>query len=263
MGSNHASPTFITCREQEPRASAYLDSLNLQDSGVRLRLSFLAIGMLIALSLSACSTGEPVSSSTSAETPSQNQPQETPSETEAESEIDTEKAQDSEETSPESKELLIDSFREITYASCEKALAEGVVEKSVEPEGLVLVMIPKREAIAGYSAAYFLPPNTYELIFETDVFSSCALANLFSLSEEAGQEVELEITRDKQTNTFLVTQDLGEWGVTATSYEVKAELIVAATNLNAETGRLLIEYGQVSDADRAIIQTSVDRFSQE
>ena len=220
--------------------------------------------MLIALSLSACSTGEPVSSSTAVETPSQTQPHESPSETLAESGVGTEdQVQDSEETSPESKELLIDRFREITYASCEKALAEGVVEKSLEPEGLVLVMIPKQEAIAGYSAAYFLPPNTYELIFETDVFSSCALANLFSLSEEAGQEVELEITRDKQTNTFLVTQDLGEWGVTATSYEVKAELIVAATNLNAETGRLLIEYGQVSDADRAIIQTSVDRFSQE
>ena len=229
-----------------------------------MRLGFLAIGMLIAFSLSACSTGEPVSSSTSAETPSQIQPQETPSETEAESGIGTEdQVQDSEETSPESQELLIDSFREITYASCEKALAEGVVEQSVEPEGLVLVMIPKQEAIAGYSAAYFLPPNTYELIFETDVFSSCALANLFSLSEEAGQELELEITHDKKTNTFLVTQDLGEWGVTATGYEVRADLIVAATNLNADTGKLLIEYGQVSDADRAIIQTSVDRFSRE
>ena len=229
-----------------------------------MRLGFLAIGMLIALSLSACSTGEPVSSSTSAETPSQIQPQGTPSETEAESGIGTEdQVQDSEETSPESQELLIDSFREITYASCEKALAEGVVEKSVEPEGLVLVMIPKQEAIAGYSAAYFLPPNTYELIFETDVFSSCALANLFSLSEEAGQELDLEVTLDKETNTFLVTQDLGEWGVTATGYEVRADLIVAATNLNADTGKLLIEYGQVSDADRAIIQTSVDRFSQE
>jgi hypothetical protein len=229
-----------------------------------MRLGFLAIGMLIAFSLSACSTGEPVSSSTSADTPSQIQPQGTPSETEAESGIGTEdQVQDSEETSPESQELLIDRFREITYASCEKALGEGVVEKSVEPEGLVLVMIPKQEAIAGYSAAYFLPPNTYELIFETDVFSSCALANFFSLSEEAGQELDLEVTLDKQTNTFLVTQDLGEWGVTATGYEVNADLIVAATNLNADTGKLLIEYGPVSDADRAIIQTSVDRFSQE
>jgi hypothetical protein len=124
-------------------------------------------------------------------------------------------------------------------------------------------MIPKQEAIAGYSAAYFLPPDTYELIFETDVFSSCALANLFALSEAAGQELELEITHDKQTNTFFITQDLGEWGMSATSYEVKGDLIAAATNLNGETGRFLIEYGQVSDADRAIIQTSVDRFSQE
>jgi hypothetical protein len=228
-----------------------------------MRFGFLAIGMLLALSLSSCSVGEPESGSTPSETPTQTQPEESPFETQAESEMDTEKAQESKETSPESQELLIDSLREITYASCEKALAEGVVEKSVEPEGLVLVMIPKQEAIAGYSAAYFLPPNTYELIFETDVFSSCALANLFSLSEEAGQELDLEVTLDKQTNTFLVTQDLGEWGVTATGYEVKADLIVAATNLNADTGKLLIEYGPVSDADRAIIQTSVDRFSQE
>jgi hypothetical protein len=205
----------------------------------------LASGMLIAISLSSCSSGEPGSNSPSEEPASQTQPQE------------------SEASLPQSQEALEESFRQITHASCEKALAEGVVERSGEPDGLVLVMIPKQEAIAGYSAAYFLSPDTYELIFETDVFSSCALANLFALSEEAGQELELEITHDKQTNTFFITQDLGERGISETSYEVMGDLIVAATNLNAETGRFLIEYGQVSDADRAIIQTSVDRFSQE
>ena len=125
------------------------------------------------------------------------------------------------------------------------------------------MIIPKQEAIAGYSAEYFLPHNTYELIFETDVFSSCVLANLFSLSEEAEQGLELKITFDKQANTFPVTQVLGEWGVTATGYEVMDDLIVAAASLNADTGKTRIEYGQVSDADHAIIQTSVDRFSQE
>ena len=38
---------------------------------------------------------------------------------------------------------------------------------------------------------------------------------------------------------------------------------MAATNLNAQIGEFSIEYGQVSDADRSIIQTSVDRFSPE
>jgi hypothetical protein len=228
------------------------------------RCLFLAIGMLIAVSLSACSVGEARSNSISAEAPIQAQPETSAGASQPGDAIEWEdQVQDSEETSPESQESLIDSAREITYASCEKALAEGVVEKSVEPGGLGLVMIPKQEAIAGHSAAYFLSPDTFELIFETDVFSSCGLANLFALSEEAGQELELEITHEIRTNTFLVTQDLGEWGISATSYEVAGDLIAAATNLNAETGRFLIEYGQVSDADRAIIQTSVDRFSQE
>lgn len=229
-----------------------------------MRFFILATGILFSISLSSCSTGELGSNSPSEEPANQTQPQESGAQGQTESEINTEdQDQESGATSPQSQEALLEGFRQITYASCEKALARGVVERSVEPEGLVIVMIPKQEAIAGYSAAYFLPPDTYELIFETDVFSSCALANLFALSEEAGQELELEITHDKQTNTFFITQDLGEWGMSATSYEVKGDLIAAATNLNAETGRFLIEYGQVSDADRAIIQTSVDRFSQE
>ena len=40
-------------------------------------------------------------------------------------------------------------------AVAKKAHAEGVVEKSAEPEGLVLVMIPKREAIAGSAPHIF------------------------------------------------------------------------------------------------------------
>jgi hypothetical protein len=49
-----------------------------------------------------------------------------PSETQAESEIDTEdQVQDSEETSPESQESLIDSFREVTHDSSEKGTCRG------------------------------------------------------------------------------------------------------------------------------------------
>jgi hypothetical protein len=146
--------------------------------GVTVSFLFLVIGMLIAISLSACSSGEARSNSISAEAPIQAQPETSVGASSGDAIELEDQGQDSEETSPESQESLIDSFREVTYASCEKALAEGVVEKSAEQEGLVLVMIPKREAIAGYSAAYFLSPDT---------FPSCALANHFSLSEEAGK----------------------------------------------------------------------------
>ena len=158
---------------------------------------------------------------------------------------------------------VVDELITIAVASCEKAMAEGVVERSTDPTGYTLVMVPKDQAINGYSAAYFLPPNTYALIWETDVFYSCELANSFWLASEAGAELEAEVSFDPDTGTYLVTQDFGEWGLSATSFEVVDGLLVSAVNLNSDAEKYLIEYGDLEDVSLEIIRNAVQLFSEQ
>lgn len=182
----------------------------------------------------------------------------------AEAESDQNEAQEPEAEPEETKAIsVVDEFITIAIASCEKAMAEGVVERSSDPTGYTLVMVPKNQAIDGYSAAYFLPPYTYELIWETDVFYSCELANSFWLASEAGAELEAEVSFDPDTGTYLVTQDFGEWGLSATSFEVVDGLLVSAVNLNSDAEKYLIEYGDLEEADLEIIINSVKLFSEQ
>ena len=169
------------------------------------------------------------------------------------------------EVEPEETEAIsaVDELLTIASASCEKAMAEGVVERSSDPTGYTLVMVPKDQAIDGYSAAYFLPPDTYELIWETDVFYSCELANSFWLASEAGAELEAEVSFDPDTGTYLVTQDFGEWGLSATSFEVVDGLLVSAVNLNSDAEKYLIEYGDLEDVSLEIIRNAVQLFSEQ
>jgi hypothetical protein len=91
---------------------------------VSLRFFILATGILFSISLSSCSTGELGSNSPSEEPANQTQPQESGAQGQTESEINTEdQDQESGATSPQSQEALLEGFRQITYASCEKALA--------------------------------------------------------------------------------------------------------------------------------------------
>ena len=158
---------------------------------------------------------------------------------------------------------LVEKLVSVANASCELALAEGVVEASSDPAGFTLVMVPKSMGIDGYSAAYFLPPETYELIWETDVFYACELANSFSLASDAGTELEIDVSLDAATGEFLVTQDFGEWGVSATKYEVTDGLLRAATNLNSEGETYRIEYGFPNDIELQILVQAVELFMQE
>ena len=169
------------------------------------------------------------------------------------------------EVEPEETEAIsaVDELLTIAIASCEKAMGEGVVERSTDPTGYTLVMVPKDQAIDGYSAAYFLPPDTYELIWETDVFYSCELANSFWLASEAGAELEAEVSFDPDTGTYLVTQDFGEWGLSATSFEVVDGLLVSAVNLNSDAEKYLIEYGDLEDVSLEIIRNAVQLFSEQ
>lgn len=158
----------------------------------------------------------------------------------------------------------LEDFRAIAAKSCETALAEGVVEESTGAEGFKLVMVPKAEAYKDYSAAYFAPPKTYELIWETDALSACGADIQFAMAEEGGGTVDLEVSFSTEDGTYTTTQDLGEQGIWTLNYEVTDGLFSTVTTLrNGDEDPRTIRYGNLNDADWAILKTAVDAFMAE
>ena len=158
----------------------------------------------------------------------------------------------------------LEDFRAIAAKSCETALAEGVVEESTGAEGFKLVMVPKAEAYKDYSAAYFAPPKTYELIWETDALSACGADIQFAMAEEGGGTVDLDVSFSTEDGTYTTTQDLGEQGIWTLNYEVTDGLFSTVTTLrNGDEDPRTIRYGNLTDAEWAILKTAVDAFMAE
>jgi hypothetical protein len=160
--------------------------------------------------------------------------------------------------SPEEAKL---QFATIANASCDKAMAEGVVEQSIASDGFTLVMVPKEEGYKDFSAAYFEPADNYELIWEADALSACSASISFSLAAEAGVESEIKVTFDGRDSTFETFEDLGEFGTSRLRYNVDNGLlsrieVLDATSIDAR----MIRYGNLQDADWNILRTAVDRY---
>jgi hypothetical protein len=152
-------------------------------------------------------------------------------------------------------------FETIANASCDKAMAEGVVEQSISSDGFTLVMVPKEEGYKDYSAAYFEPADTYELIWEADAFSACGASISFSLAAEAGVESDIEVAFNATDSTFETTQDLGEFGISRLKYQTTDGLLSQIEILDAAVSDVRsIRYGNLSDEHWQILRTAVDRF---
>lgn len=151
-------------------------------------------------------------------------------------------------------------FDEVAKASCDKALAEGVVEKSTGADGFTLVMVPKAKGYKDFSAAYFQAPNTYQLIYEIDAFSACSASMESSLAGEAGGVVDIDIEYDLNDGSFVTTQDLGEFGISKLEYQTKDGIFVGVNTLGeSKADRRSISYG-FSEQDAQILITAVDQF---
>ena len=154
------------------------------------------------------------------------------------------------------------AYSKIAQASCDKALVEGVVEYVPGEEGFTSVMVPKSEAYRDYSAAYFdNAAKKHDLIWETDAFSVCADANALSMAAEAGQKPDFTVEFNATSGAFITTRDLGEYGIANLQYTVANGVMVTMVQLNGEGGDPhLIRYGNITDADRAILETAVEEF---
>lgn len=151
-------------------------------------------------------------------------------------------------------------FDEIAKASCDKAMAEGVVEKSTSGDGFTLVMVPKDEGYKDFSAAFLDQPDDYQIIYEVDAFSSCAAAIQSSLAEEGGSTVDMKVETDLNSVKFVTTQDLGQGKVLKLEYQTKDGLFVGVKTLGeSKADPRTISYGY-SEEDMLILVTAVDRF---
>lgn len=163
--------------------------------------------------------------------------------------------------SPLSAEQARSAFEAIATASCDKAMAEGVVEQSLGAEGFTLVMVPKDQGYQDFSAAYFEPADTYELIWETDALSACGAAIQFAMAQESGTEVDLAVSFDETDGSFATEQDLGEYGMSNLKYEV-ANGLLSAIEIQGSSSpdKRSIRYGNLQEADWNILRTAVDRY---
>lgn len=161
-----------------------------------------------------------------------------------------------------SPEEAMASYSTIAQASCDKALAEGVVESMPGEEGFTSVMVPKTQGYKDYSAAYYdTASKQFELIWETDAFSACADANALSLAQEAGQKPDFTVEFNTTSGAYVTKRDLGEYGIAELQYTVANGVMVTMVQLNGQGGDPhLIRYGNITTEDRAILETAVDEF---
>ena len=156
---------------------------------------------------------------------------------------------------------VTEAFREIAYASCDKANAEGVVESGWDGTQKA-IMIPKSMAYKDFNAVYVGENGVPALIWETDSFAACYASNAYSLAEEAGQEFDLGLTFNEADGTYQTTLDQGpDQDPFVATYTVSNGLIVQQ-HIDADWGETTVEvtYGMPSEEDIAFLQTAVDAF---
>lgn len=163
-------------------------------------------------------------------------------------------------SAPLSSDPLTD-FGALAIRSCEKAMDVGVVDSFTD--GGKVVMIPKDEAIDGYSAAYFTPTagGEYGLVYETDAIMACGAAMPFMMAEDA------ETDWTEESLGVRVTQVADSTWQTETAFGEETYTVeyTAADGL-LRGSRFTIEgveyssttvYGDVSAADRDIIRRAL------
>jgi hypothetical protein len=149
------------------------------------------------------------------------------------------------------------AFKAVAKASCNKAQAEGVVESD---GSYTLVMVNKAQGYKDYSAAYE-QNGKHVLVWEIDGLASCSDWYSFSMAEEAGQEVAIDVTFNPSDASFTTEQDLGELGVSSFRYSVANGLIATSTNLDPKRAKVVtVKYGNITASELEILTTAVDEF---
>lgn len=165
-----------------------------------------------------------------------------------------------------------DPLAEIKVAaitSCDKATNQGVVE-TVAPvaDGSAieywLMMIPKAEAVNGFSAArYSAEIDIAQAVFETYEFDSCYLSMQFGLAEEAGSDISqvLDVTYDKALGAYVTVQSPDGGAAQTAYYFVDAEGFfekVQYVDAGEVTYQRNIEYRALNEQEQAWFTQAIE-----
>lgn len=159
-------------------------------------------------------------------------------------------------------------------ASCDKAMAEGVVEtvaagdKLAQPEWW-LMMVPKSDAIDGFSAArYSSATDSAEVIYETYEFDTCYFATQFALAREGGIDLNkvMHVTYDKMMRSYVAVGLQGEGGAAVTFFYLNdAGLIEKVQYPGAEVGEVAFErairYGALTSEEQGWFESAVAKVN--
>jgi hypothetical protein len=113
------------------------------------------------------------------------------------------------------------NFLNSMATTCLYAQGVGVTE-TVSTNGVLdgsLILLPPSAAISdGYTAGW-IPANgePAEVIFESDAFGACALANMEALAKEAGGDLRksVKVKYDAETNSYTATVDFSGFASTS------------------------------------------------
>jgi hypothetical protein len=158
----------------------------------------------------------------------------------------------------------VDRYFELAVTSCDAAMATGVVEENAST-GDKLIMIPKDAAYKDYSAVWAAADGTSDIIFETDVFLTCADAITFWMLEENGERptgYEAELSTVGSETVARVTRSLDGDVYTSVYTFVDGKIVSAEIpRWDAPANPLpwSVTYS-VGDADRALLEKAVDSF---
>lgn len=171
------------------------------------KISILSVATLL---LAGCATQSPV---TTSPTPSQ-------SESSSASPSTSPSVSPSATASPSpsaSIDAVTAKFINSMETTCLYARGVGVTE-TISTDGKtdgVLIMLPEKQALYdGYTAGW-IPADggAAEVIFESDVFDSCSIANTVSLLSESGSDINeyLDVTYDPVTDVYTATTSFSEF----------------------------------------------------
>lgn len=212
-------------------------------------LALTAAALLAALGLTACATdSSPVASPTASSTPT------------------------SDVTPPAAGQRGEDplaEFEAAATASCNKAMAEGVVEAIAKGETPTetewwLMMVPKDQAINDFSAArYGKAEDLAEVIYETYEFDTCYMSTQFALAKEAGVDITkvMSVSYDQAADLYVVREAQNAGNVQTSQFVLDAAGLITKVqypDLGAIAFERTVRYGALTEQEQGWFKRAVE-----
>lgn len=161
------------------------------------------------------------------------------------------------------------NFLNSMATTCLYAQGVGVTETVSSNRVLdgTLVLVPPAAAIAGSYTAGWIPANggAAEVVFESDVFDSCAIANMESLAKDSGQDLrkKVRVKYDEAADAYTATVDFSGFSRTA-KYQIGDGGIVYSVTGTDPKGLEIVtsmKFGMPSSEHIAALKAAVDALT--